>query len=729
MPLGRFKFSDLKTKPKILLGICTPLILLSAVGINALNDINKISETSKWVDHTRVVLSEASAIVGSAVDMETGMRGYLLAGRDEFLAPYLNGEKQTYARITALKQTVSDNPGQVARLGDVETVLREWQSNVTSMQIQLRRNIGDADTMNDLAKLVGEAKGKTYFDKFRDQIATFSDREDVLLEKRQAEFDLALSTETTSAEETRAALKWVNHTYQVLAKAQDILAAATDMETGMRGYLLAGKEEFLEPYNGGSERFHSLVSELRNTVSDNPAQVALLHEIEQNIDAWQRDVVVPMIDLRTKIGHADTMDDMADLVAEARGKQYFDKFRQLMADFKAEEEVLMKERQASNEATVSSAFNIIVLSTIGAVLAGSAIAWIVGASISGPIAKITSAMRRLADGDTAVEITGVERRDEVGDIAKATQVFKDNAIEKIELERKQADAERLSQEETRKAQLKMASDLETSVKSVVQMVAGAATEMRVTAENMASMASRANDQSNSVAAATEEASASVQTVAAASEELSSSIEEISRQATNSRQVTEAAQETSVRAATTIQELSVMAQKVGDVVSLITDIAEQTNLLALNATIEAARAGDSGRGFAVVASEVKGLAEQTAKATDEIASQIRSMQSATNNSVTAIEEIRGVVGQLGETAVSIASAVGQQNASTQEISHSAQKAASGTQDVADNIASVRTVINETGSAANEVLEAASGLSQQSEALDQQIDEFLASIRAA
>jgi len=143
-----FRFSNLKTKSKVLIGVCAPLVLLTAVGGIALNDIDKISHTNKWVDHTRVVLAEASAIVASAVDMETGMRGYLLAGRDEFLEPYINGEKQTYAGIAALKETVSDNPGQVARLGEIETVLKEWQSKVTSMQIQLRRNIGDAETMN-----------------------------------------------------------------------------------------------------------------------------------------------------------------------------------------------------------------------------------------------------------------------------------------------------------------------------------------------------------------------------------------------------------------------------------------------------------------------------------------------------------------------------------------------------------------------------------------------------
>lgn len=155
-------FSNLKTKPKILIGICSPMILLLVLAGIAINNVNSITETSKWVDHTRVVLAEASSIVASAVDMETGMRGYLLAGKEGFLDPYKGGEKTTYQRIAALQKTVSDNPGQVERLGKVEKILRDWQSNVTEPTIQLRRDIGDAATMNDMAKLVGEARGKKF---------------------------------------------------------------------------------------------------------------------------------------------------------------------------------------------------------------------------------------------------------------------------------------------------------------------------------------------------------------------------------------------------------------------------------------------------------------------------------------------------------------------------------------------------------------------------------------
>jgi methyl-accepting chemotaxis protein len=723
-----FSFSDLKTKPKVLIGVCAPLVLLATLGGIALFNISKITETSKWVDHTRVVLADASAIVASAVDMETGMRGFLLAGRDEFLDPYRSGEAQTYEGIKALQQTVSDNPGQVARLGEVEQVLREWQSNVTELQIQLRRDIGDAETMNDMAKLVGEARGKQYFDKFRGQIATFAGREEALLQTRREDFQRALSSGAVSASGTREALKWVEHTYQVIAKAQDVLAAAVDMETGMRGFLLAGQDQFLEPYTAGSDRFHALVAELQQTVSDNPAQVTLLGEIQQNIDAWVADVVEPTIALRRQIGDAKTMDDMADLVSEARGKQYFDKFRQLMADFKAEEEALMEQRQASNVSTVSSTFTLIIACMVGALVIGLGLAWFIGGSIAGPIGRMTAAMGKLADGDTSVEITGVERGDEVGAMAQATQVFKDNAIETERLRKLSAEQEERQAEEKRQQMLQLADTFESAIGGVVDTVSSASTELQATAQSMSATAEQSNAQTSSVAAASEEASANVQTVATAAEELSASIAEISRQIAETNKVSQQAVDEADNASQSVAGLAEAAQRIGDVVNLISDIAEQTNLLALNATIEAARAGEAGKGFAVVAGEVKSLANQTAKATQEIAQQVESMQAATGGTVTTIESIVAVIKQISENAQGIAAAVEEQNAATGEISRNVQEASSGTQAVASNITGVRQAAEETGTAAGDVLESAGQLSKQSELLRGEVDKFLGDLRA-
>ena len=277
--MGRMQmasFRDLKTRTKIGIGVAAPLVLTGVIGAVALFSIAGITHTARLVDHTRKVIAEASNIVGHAVDMETGMRGYLLAGREQFLEPYESGGQAVYQRIAELQETVSDNPGQVARLGEVETVLREWQSTVAEAQIALRREIGDAATMNDMADLVGEARGKEYFDHFRGQIATFVEREQALLEERERAFEQKLMNGDVDAAETREAMRWVTHTHFVISEARYLLAAAIDMETGMRGYLLAGREEFREPLNSGRERFFERVSALKQTVSDNPPQVALL---------------------------------------------------------------------------------------------------------------------------------------------------------------------------------------------------------------------------------------------------------------------------------------------------------------------------------------------------------------------------------------------------------------------------------------------------------------------
>ncbi|MCW5698390.1 MAG: HAMP domain-containing protein [Rhodospirillales bacterium] len=346
-----------------------------------------------------------------------------------------------------------------------------------------------------------------------------------------------------------------------------------------------------------------------------------------------------------------------------------------------------------------------------------------------PITKMTATMAALAAGDHSITIHGRERSDEIGRMAETLQVFKDNAIKKDLLEKEQIESAKRAEEQQRQTRLKMADDIEGSVKNVVQTIAAAATEMRSVAESMAHTAELANEQAMAVAGATEETSTNVEAMAAASEQLSGSVSEIGRQVARSRDVAEQAQHSSQAATTTTQNLADMARKVGDVVKLITDIAEQTNLLALNATIEAARAGDAGKGFAVVASEVKSLANQTATATEEISSQINAMQAATSDSVRAIEDIREVIAQLSETAASINIAVEEQSASTLEISKNAQEAATGTKGVSSSIASVQTTVAETGAAASQVLGAANELSQQSEGLNRLMDDFLANMRAA
>ena len=709
----KFRFADLKTRTKILAGTIAPVTLILVIAGISVYGLSTTQKISGWVEHTHKVLGKADSIIAAAVDMETGMRGYLLAGKDEFLDPYKAGQKAAFSRIADLQKTVSDNPKQVERLGEAAKTLRAWQTDVTEPQIKLRGDIGHADTMNDMARLVGKAEGKSYFDKFRAQIATFIKREEKLLDERQ----LAGDTEM------------VVHTFKVIQQANAIIAAAVDMETGMRGYLLAGKEEFLDPYNGGSERFQKLTEALKKTVSDNPAQVKLLKETQGTIADWKSNVTERQIDLRRKIGDSRTMDDMADLIGQAKGKAYFDKFRQLMADFRAEEEGLMGVRQTERASTVDATYMSLGIGTLLAFLAGAGLAWIVGSGIANPIRNMTDAMRRLADGDTTIEIVGAERGDEIGDMASAVQVFKDNAIEKVQLEQQQVEADKRAQEEKRQTMQGLADSFDSSVGGIIETVSSASGQLNSTAQSMSSISEETSRQATAVSSASEEAASNVQTVAAASEEMATSIGEINQQMMQASEASKKAVEIVNTTGAEIKNLAESSEKIGEVVKMISEIAEQTNLLALNATIESARAGEAGKGFAVVAGEVKELASQTAKATEQINEQIEAVQGMTGQAVTSMDEIGQVITQLDETSTAIAAAMEEQGATTQEISRNVQQAASGTSEVTKNISGVTQAAEKAGAASGEVTAAAGELTQQSEMLKSAVDEFMTSIRAA
>jgi methyl-accepting chemotaxis protein len=356
------------------------------------------------------------------------------------------------------------------------------------------------------------------------------------------------------------------------------------------------------------------------------------------------------------------------------------------------------------------------------------LAVLIGRSIAGPVVAMTTAMRKLAAGDKTAVIPARDNTDEIGEMAQALEVFKENMLKADEAAAEQ------QVEQQRKATRQAAvegqiASFDNSVRGMLDMLASASTELQATAGSMSATAEETSRQSTAVAAASEQASANVQTIAAATEELSASISEIASQVGKSSNIAAAAVADAERSNATMQDLAQAAQKIGDVVKLITDIASQTNLLALNATIEAARAGDAGKGFAVVASEVKNLANQTAQATEEIAAQINAIQAATGQAVTAIGSVSGTISTMNEISTAIAAAMEEQGATTHEITRNAQDAARGTNDVSSSISSVTQAAGETGAASTQVLSSAGELGRQAETLRQKVDTFLAEIRAA
>ncbi|MGM4895626.1 methyl-accepting chemotaxis protein [Tardiphaga sp. 839_C3_N1_4] len=384
----------------------------------------------------------------------------------------------------------------------------------------------------------------------------------------------------------------------------------------------------------------------------------------------------------------------------------------------------------ANEQRISGTITLQQIVAGGATITGLLIAFLIARGIIGPLSGLTAGMKQLAEGNFGVVLPGLGRKDEVGDMAQAVETFKVKAEEKA---RAEAEA-RITQDQAAALQrkqdmIRLADDFEGTVGEIVEAVSSASTELEASASTLTSTADRSQQLTTVVATASEEASTNVQSVASATEEMASSITEIGRQVQESARIANEAVDQAQKTNDRVGELSKAAGRIGAVVELINTIAGQTNLLALNATIEAARAGDAGRGFAVVASEVKALAEQTAKATGEISQQIASIQTATDDSVSAIREIGATIGKMSEIASTIASAVEEQGAATQEISRNVQQAAQGTMQVSSNIIDVQRGASETGGASSQVLSAAQSLSSDSSRLKTEVSRFLNSVRAA
>ena len=516
---------------------------------------------------------------------------------------------------------------------------------------------------------------------------------------------------------------------------QGIVSAVTATNAAMQGYLLTNREDLKQERNQSWARIDALAKELD--------ALSARWTDPDVIKGWQ--AVKPVLeDLRRDQDMAESLGTIGDQMgalnslnddAIPRANQVMSL---LMGDTRAgvvgSTGMIPRQRamlQADTDGMIQAADRLVVVQAVllalGLLIAVASVL-LTSRSIVRPLAAMTEAMRRLAEGDDSTRVPATGRGDELGLMAKAVLVFKDNMIAaRMAAEREQAEQETRSRRARAIEELTGRFDREAS--AALGSVSSAATQMKATASELAATAEQTSRQSVTVATASEQASANVQTVATATEELAASVQEIGRQVASSTAITGEAVEKAERADHAMRSLANASAEIVAVIDLITQVASQTRLLALNATIEAARAGDMGKGFAVVAAEVKALADQTTRATDEIAAKIASVRAETDGAVACIGDVMDTIGRIDEVAGAIAAAVEQQQAATREIARNVQQAATGTHQVSSNIADVNRAASDTGSAARDVLGAAGTLSDQANDLRSKVEVFLSAVRAA
>ncbi|MDF1719897.1 MAG: methyl-accepting chemotaxis protein [Minwuia sp.] len=712
-------------KKRISAGFAVPLAMIVAVGGVALYDIESIKEKSGGVDHARIVLAESDAILAAAVDMETGMRGFLLAGKDEFLDPYRNGQERVYEKLGSLQETVSDNPPQVARLQEIEKVLRDWQSNVTEPVISLRRDVGVTKSMNDISTVVAEARGKVYFDTFRELIAEFKSIESSLIEQRLA------GNASTAEVAVYLILGIVLAAFMCCAfiawrVGRGITDPVNQLKTSINA-LAEGEPIDMIP---GIERGDEIGDIARSLNAIKQKNVETLR-IKTALDNVETNVMVADIDLNIvytnetlgemlKTAEADIRTELPQFSAEKIIGANIDIFHK-RPEHQRGMLARLSETFKTTIAVGGRSFNLVVnpihdadQEKVGFVVEWSDITQelAIESEINGLVAAAVEgdfSQRLDLDGKVGFQRTLAEAMNRLSSTTSEAITSVADALSGLS----EGDLTRRVDGEFRGLFRKLQGDTNTTSQQLSQIV----TDIMSAADEVSAAADEISSGTSDLSSRTEQQASNLEETAASMEEMASTIKQNAENAQQANQLSSSAREVAMRGGSIVENaISAMSriedssQKVSDIIGVIDEIAFQTNLLALNAAVEAARAGDAGKGFAVVASEVRTLAQRSSQAAKDIkglivdsGAQVKDGVELVNNTGKSLGEIVDSIKRLSDIVSEISAASNEQATGVEEINRAVSQMDEMTQQNA-------ALVEESAASAKTLLEQSRGMRQ-------------------
>ena len=670
--------NNLKLGTKLAGGYVIVLALMAIVSLVVFNSINRLVDSSKWVNHTYEVIRTAESVGAAMVDMETGQRGFMIAGKDAYLEPFNRGQSAFDELIARGQELTSDNPSQVGRWQKVASMKQQWLAEAANPEIELRRHVTmGAEAITHFKEISARTVGKEIFDSIRAALGT--------LEKK-------LATNPQGK-------------YLITATTLDLV----NMETGQRGFLLSGKEESLEPYINGNKSLHKHLDQLHAIAASAGVSRSDIQLVDDRVNAWMEKAANPEIEARREMNEHDyTIEDAANKMENGPGKKIMDGLRVTLQEIIDAEEVLIEVRTDDQAATSTFAISFTLIGTVIAILIGAIVAFFVSRGILVPLNATNSILKDIAEGDGDLTIrVPVNTRDEIGDLGNNFNAFVDK-LRGIISEIAGATSQMASSAEEMAAITEQTSAGVANQRQETEMVASAITQMTATVQEVASNAESASQAAADADNEAKEGNKVVNSTVSAITELAREIED---------------------SASVIEKLKGDSENIGTVLDVIKGIAEQTNLLALNAAIEAARAGEQGRGFAVVADEVRTLAQRTQQSTAEIESLIDALQGGAEQAVSVMSQSRDRAGatveqaqHAGQSLSTITQAVETILQMNTQIATASEEQSAVSEEIQRNVVNIQTISEETSIGADQTSTASAELARLGEQLQALVGQF-------